>query len=754
MFVLQKCKQKLFHPLPIWYNVPRIMHCFPAQGRGAEWGRGHEHQMELNKKRLEIMLYLRHQQEFVSVEELAAQNGVSTRAMRYNLDAIELFLVKKGFPYLEKERLRGVRLARSAQMDAFIDECAATVEPYRYSYSPQERLTYILSTLLLAQAPVQIETYCKAIGCARNTVFKDLEQAEQWLAKRSLDLIKRPRVGMYITGSEARRRAALAELYVQSVGAQEVLRYVGDGGANSRFNSQLLQLLLDDKRTQLVEQTVKELEGALGRQFSDDTFGSLAIHLAVCLRRIEAGAAIPAITFQGDDLMESREYTAASQTLGALAARLELAFPPEELAYFTYHLMGARVLKGGGAEDAPEADEALLQVTRRMVREMEKIYYVDFGIHREALVGGIFTHLRPSINRIRYGLYIHNPLFDQIVSRYNTLFLNTRLVCQYLADYLGVPVGDQEIAYVALHFGAALHKINRKPESRVRVLLVCGTGLGSAMMITSQMEKLFEVEVTDTVSGRAVATMDLSQVDFIISTVPLPEVDQQTLIQVSPLFTEKDQAVVAERLGARPVQKARYDDQIIVAARLVKIVEKYGLVQDPVHLQYEFLSELMNSHQLDLRGKGQRLRDLLPREVIRLGVGCSDWREAVAQGTRILEERGDVTSRYKEAIIRNLEEYGPYMVMLPGMVLSHAGPEEGARRLAMSLVTLDQPVAFGYEEYDPVRIVITLAAVDQEQHLAALAQLFRILKNKECFERIAKATSRSEVARLVADHSN
>ena len=60
--------------------------------------------MELNKKRLEAMLYLLKEQDFVSIESLAERCGISTRAMRYNLEAIEAFLVKKGFPYFESQK--------------------------------------------------------------------------------------------------------------------------------------------------------------------------------------------------------------------------------------------------------------------------------------------------------------------------------------------------------------------------------------------------------------------------------------------------------------------------------------------------------------------------------------------------------------------------------------------------------------------------------------------------------------------------
>ena len=710
--------------------------------------------MELNKKRLEAMLYLLKEQDFVSIESLAERCGISTRAMRYNLEAIEAFLVKKGFPYFEKERMRGVRLVHSPQLDSFIDQYVASIGPYQYQYSPQERVAYLLSTLLLHTHPIQTNVLCKAIGCSRNTVFKDLEQAGEWLEKRDLTLVKRPKVGIYVVGEEVKRRSALGELYSEQLPSQEILHYATGTALEDRFDSRILGQVMTQERAQVLAESIRALEQALGRQFSDDTCSNLILHLAVCIARIQEGVAMDVSTMQ--NLGKTEEYQAAAQTLTRLGGRLGIHFPRGEIEYFTYHLLGARVLRQEGGEGGEsQEDERLLQAIRRMVREMEKIYFVDFGDQRESVINGIFTHLRPSINRIRYGLYLKNPLFDEIVSRYNSLFLNTRLACRHLVEYLGTGINDNEVAYLALHFGAALHKVNRQPNVRPRVLLACGTGLGSAMLITSQVEKLFDVEVVATVSGREAAKWDMNQVDYVISTVPLQELPAEKVIRVSPLFTEEEQERVGERLAPKRGQKARYDDEIQVARRLVAIVERSCEVKDPVHLQYEFLNELMNSHQLDVSvSYRSRLCDLLPRERISLGVHCSDWREAIAASARLLEEGGYISDNYQKAIIRNLEEYGPYMVMLPGMVLAHAGPEEGVEQLGMSLVTLVEPVPFGYKEYDPVRVVVTLAAVDQERHLAALAQLFRILKNPSCFRLISTTNNRDDICRLLAEHSN
>ena len=74
---------------------------------------------------------------------------------------------------------------------------------------------------------------------------------------------------------------------------------------------------------------------------------------------------------------------------------------------------------------------------------------------------------------------------------------------------------------------------------------------------------------------------------------------------------------------------------------------------------------------------------------------------------------------YVDAMVRAVEELGPYMIVAPGIALAHARPEDGVKRMCMSLVRLASPVEFGSEANDPVDLVFAFGAVDKEAHLQA-----------------------------------
>jgi len=147
------------------------------------------------------------------------------------------------------------------------------------------------------------------------------------------------------------------------------------------------------------------------------------------------------------------------------------------------------------------------------------------------------------------------------------------------------------------------------------------------------------------------------------------------------------------------------------------------------------------------------LIDILRKELIKLNVKCNDWKEAIEEGAYLLEKEGIVNKNYKDAIINNFYELGPYMVIAPGIVLSHARPEAGVNNNGISILTLEDPIEFGSELNDPVKLIITLAAKDNTSHLSALSKLMEILMNSDDLNSIINAKTVQEVVKIIEKYS-
>jgi PTS system ascorbate-specific IIA component len=147
----------------------------------------------------------------------------------------------------------------------------------------------------------------------------------------------------------------------------------------------------------------------------------------------------------------------------------------------------------------------------------------------------------------------------------------------------------------------------------------------------------------------------------------------------------------------------------------------------------------------DARPGGPRLTQLLPVEAIRLGESAADWRAAVRLAGDALVASGATTPDYTDQMVATVEELGPYIVIAPGIALAHSRPSPAVLRAGISLVTLLEPVAFGHPENDPVRLVVGLAAIDEEGHITALATLAEFLSDERRRAGLIGAASAGEV---------
>jgi PTS system ascorbate-specific IIA component len=146
------------------------------------------------------------------------------------------------------------------------------------------------------------------------------------------------------------------------------------------------------------------------------------------------------------------------------------------------------------------------------------------------------------------------------------------------------------------------------------------------------------------------------------------------------------------------------------------------------------------------------LSRLLPISAIRIGAPAPDWRAAVRASGDALVASGATMPPYTDAMIATVEEFGPYIVIAPGIALAHSRPSPAVRRAGLSVVTLAGPVAFGHKENDPVRLVVGLAAPDEEGHIVALATLAEFLSDEERRERLIGATAAGAVRDMIGSY--
>lgn len=144
-----------------------------------------------------------------------------------------------------------------------------------------------------------------------------------------------------------------------------------------------------------------------------------------------------------------------------------------------------------------------------------------------------------------------------------------------------------------------------------------------------------------------------------------------------------------------------------------------------------------------------QLNDLLGSESIDLDARAANWRDAITQAGKLLEDSGAITADYTKAMIQSVEDNGPYIVVAPGFAFAHSRPSSAVKRTAISWVRLDTPVEFGHSSNDPVGLVVALAAQDDKAHTQSMKELAKLLGKKDTRAQLDTVSSEEELRKVL-----
>ncbi|WP_075727866.1 PTS sugar transporter subunit IIA [Corynebacterium aquilae] len=130
---------------------------------------------------------------------------------------------------------------------------------------------------------------------------------------------------------------------------------------------------------------------------------------------------------------------------------------------------------------------------------------------------------------------------------------------------------------------------------------------------------------------------------------------------------------------------------------------------------------------------------------------AADWQEAIRIVGELYESKDIATAEYAEAMINGVKEFGPYMVLTPGVAMPHAKSASGVKKAGTCVVTLDEPVEFGSPANDPVDVLISFAAGDKKGHIKMIQSLAAVLGDTELLDRARAATTDEELLAVFTD---
>ena len=148
------------------------------------------------------------------------------------------------------------------------------------------------------------------------------------------------------------------------------------------------------------------------------------------------------------------------------------------------------------------------------------------------------------------------------------------------------------------------------------------------------------------------------------------------------------------------------------------------------------------------------IEQFISKDRVRVKIDAQNWQDLIDQVGDIMVASDDVLPSYIPAMKKVTKDMGPYSVIAPGVVLLHARPEDGVKRICLAIATLKEGIMFGSKN-DPVHLAIGLGAIDHESHIGMLRDLATLLQNKEKVQQIINCSNRDElISTLLEDQES
>ena len=671
----------------------------------------------LDKRSTAVLQVLLQAATFISVQELMKQFQVSRRTIYYDIEKINDWLCQQELEFVQYTYGKGFFLNDQAKDQ--VAKQISHVMPSAY-LSVEDRQIYVALMCILRGGKIGTQQLMDETEVSRNTVLQDIKDLKNKWVKKGISLTYSYKDGYEVKGSESDIRNLL---------------YIHITELLSQHQEELLKRVMKaDYEYSMIYHWLVECEDKLGMAFTDKMLTQLAYMLTCCIQRIGGKRYVDALITRKDELEKTRQYKALQE----IESVLGFDFPPHEKHYLATVLLSAKV----NVVNQADSDDWMRSIVKEMVSRFQAYACVVFE-DRNRLEQNLYIHLKTAYYRLLYNIHLPNPMLSAIQTKYQDIVELTKKALLPLENSLQTRINEDEISYFALHFGGWMKKQEGRQKQK-RIVIVCANGIGTSRMLQYQLEQL----LTDAELIGPMTVRDYEQFketyDLVITTTPLKK--RMNVMLVNPILTDDEKQRLIDLVEPASSQ--------LTTQAIMGIIKQHANIQDEPALLANLKLVIQQSKKMVREDRKPMLHEVLQEPFLQLTDSADDWKSAVRLAAKPLLNYEYIEPSYVEAMIKSVEQLGPYIVIAPKVALPHARPEQGVNRVGMSMLRLKEPVYFSTEKQHGAQLIIVLAATDNETHLKALSQLSMMLSENDNIDKLIAMNTKQEMLALIEAYSN
>lgn len=484
-----------------------------------------------NKRVLKIIKLFDTSRRLLDSNALAVLLGVSSRTIRSDMKEVNAMLKNYGAEiqsevgqgYLlkvikpEKYQKFQYKYIRTVTMDYFEEQIIPTDHNDRISFIITRLLTYSLHQKSVNQWELADQLFISL--STLKSYWKDIKKS---LLRFDLQLVADRSNGITIRGDEAKIRHCISEYIFNKDDLVDL--------ASNKFYAQVFSTDEIKKVTDILLCVMSSYHIYL----TDTAFRGLIVHIIIILKRADIKNTIEYDAREMMHLEKSMDYLAVKDIIAEIQAVMGMDIS-DEIYYLTEHFMSSKkFMQDESDTDKGDFHELIATILSAIKREMGLDFFDD-----KELISGLAIHLGAAVHRLRFNMDIRNDVLTTVKKNYPLAFELAVIASQIIENRENLKTNENEIGFLAVHFGAALERNSCKEKTAI---VVCGAGAATAMLLKSKLQRRFGgyLQIVKICPAYAM-TKKLSQtVHYVFSTVPLKDVDADRFIQVDPILTEED----------------------------------------------------------------------------------------------------------------------------------------------------------------------------------------------------------------------
>ena len=660
----------------------------------------------VKKRYFEIINLVINSNDEITVKDISNLYNITERSIRYDIDELNVFFQEKNNKDIIEINNNRLKILYSENE---IEDIVENIKEKEYFLSENERVNILSYEIFLSKNEFILQYFTEKYNLSKTTVRYSLKELNKIISEYGLVIDMNNNRGYKIIGSEINIRKYIINIL------REYIKNTKEKKIEYDPLKKIIQKFYKKSRIEESKNTINKILDYTGKTISDEAFETLQLFLFISVIRNKNDYEIEEDVENEIFLSKTMEFSKIREILEKIENIKE-----KDIHYFVDFFLGSYSYN---LEYSYFLNwiliESLIDQFIKLLSDKLKVNLTEDKILRKELL----NHIKPAIYRMKNKFKLTESILSEVKKQYMELFIKTKSSLKIISDFIDLSFDEDEAAFITVMIQRAIMRNN--PSTLLKkdpnILIVCGLGYSSSRFLYENINNRFQVNIIDIIPFNQLENYNyLKKADIIISTLDF-KLDGMDVITVNAVMNEKD--ILKLKNYGLPEKKSK-----IKLSELLSIIRK---VSDETELKKQLMRNFGENIYDDMGEKsetGKSFVELLSEKSIKLNVAANNLDEVIEITGQTMIDSGLVKEEYTDELKNQIIQYGKYILVGDKTILPHGQLLKNVRETGFSLITLKKGIDFFGSE---IKIVICLASRNKDEHLRAILELNRYLKNPD-----------------------